>query len=87
MEQYNQPEPINLGAGMEITIHDLVPTIARVSAFQGKIVWDHTKPDGQPRRMLDVTKARAAFGFQATTSFEKGLQETIDWYRQHRSAQ
>ena len=82
-QKYNQSDPINLGAGFEISIKDLVLLIARLTGFKGKIVWDHSKPDGQPRRCLDTNKAKHAFGFQATTSFEKGLRATIQWYRRH----
>ncbi len=79
-ERYNKPEPVNLGAGFEISIKDLVNLIAKLTGFKGKIVWDKTKPDGQPRRMLDVTKAEKEFGFKAKTRFEEGLKKTIDWY-------
>ena len=83
-EKYNQPDPVNLGAGFEITIRDLVATIARTMEYSGKIVWDSTKPDGQPRRMLDVSSAEERFGFTARTDFETGLKMTIDWYLAHR---
>jgi GDP-L-fucose synthase len=79
-ERYNKPEPINLGAGFEITIKDLVKIIARLTEFKGQIIWDATKPDGQPRRMLDVSRAEKEFGFKAKTNFEDGLKKTIDWY-------
>jgi GDP-L-fucose synthase len=79
-EKYDGPEPVNLGAGFEITIKDLAGLIARLMDFHGEIVWDHTKPDGQPRRMLDVSRAEALFGFRARTKFEDGLRATIDWY-------
>lgn len=79
-EKYDKPDPVNLGAGFEITIKDLANTIKRLSRYQGKIVWDKTKPDGQPRRMLNVDRAKKEFGFTAKTSFEKGLKKTIDWY-------
>jgi GDP-L-fucose synthase len=81
--RYDKPEPVNLGAGFEITIKDLAGVIARLTGFTGKIVWDTSKPDGQPRRMLDTTRA-AEFGFKAKTHFEEGLKKTIDWYRQNR---
>ncbi len=79
-ERYDSPEPVNLGAGFEISISDLVHLIARLTGFTGRIVFDPTKPDGQPRRSLDTTRATQAFGFRATTSFEDGLRKTIDWY-------
>jgi GDP-L-fucose synthase len=72
-EQYNKPDPVNLGAGFEITIKDLVELIAKLMGFQGEIVWDSSKPDGQPRRKLDVSLAEQEFGFRAQTTFEKGL--------------
>ena len=80
-ERYNKPDPINLGAGFEISIKDLVELIAKLTGFNGEIVWDSSKPDGQPRRMLDVTRAEKEFGFKAMTSFEEGLKKTIEWYR------
>jgi GDP-L-fucose synthase len=80
-ERYNKPDPVNLGAGFEISIRDLVHLIARLTGFTGTITWDTTKPDGQPRRCLDTSKAAREFGFKATTSFEVGLQQTIEWYR------
>lgn len=86
-ERYNDPEPVNLGAGFEISIKDLAELIVRLTGFAGRIDWDASKPDGQPRRSLDVTRARTAFGFQATTGFEEGLRETIEWYRHARRTQ
>ncbi|MFH2107291.1 MAG: GDP-L-fucose synthase [Chrysiogenia bacterium] len=83
-ERYDKSDPVNLGAGFEITIRDLVELIAKLTGFTGKIVWDTGKPDGQPRRMLDVSKAKAEFGFNASTSFKEGLRQTIDWYRKMR---
>lgn len=80
-EKYNGPEPINLGSGSEITIRDLVDLIARVTGFTGEIVWDTTKPDGQPRRALDVSRAAELLGFRARTDFVEGLRRTIEWYR------
>jgi len=80
-ERYNKPEPINIGAGFEITIKDLVELIAKLTDFKGKIAWDKSKPDGQPRRMLDTSKAEREFGFKARTPFEEGLNKTIEWYR------
>jgi GDP-L-fucose synthase len=85
-ERYDAPEPVNLGAGREIAIHDVVALIARLTGFTGRIVWDSTKPDGQPRRMLDTSRAAQAFGFVARTPFEEGLRRTIEWYRRARQA-
>jgi GDP-L-fucose synthase len=79
-ERYNDSAPVNIGAGAEIRIKELAELIARLTEFSGKIVWDATKPDGQPRRMLDVSKAERAFGFRARVPFEQGLRETIEWY-------
>lgn len=79
-EKYNKSDPVNLGAGFEITIRDLADLIKKLTGYKGKIVWDKTKPDGQPRRMLDVSKAKKEFGFAAKTSFESGLKKTIEWY-------
>lgn len=84
-EHYNKPEPANLGSGMEITIKDLSELMAELCGFHGKIVWDTTKPDGQPRRCLDTNRAEKEFGFRATTEFREGLKRTIEWYRQHRA--
>ena len=80
-EHYEKADPINLGAGMEISIKDLIELICKLMDFTGDIRWDATKPDGQPRRMLDVSRAEAGFGFKAKTSFEDGLRKMIDWYR------
>lgn len=85
-EHYNGSEPVNIGAGFEISIKDLVEKIARITGFTGEIRWDSSKPDGQPRRMLDVSKAKEYFGFEAKTSFDEGLKATIDWYRNHKLA-
>jgi len=79
-ELYDSPDPVNLGVGHEITIKDLVTLIARLSGFRGELRWDASKPDGQPRRALDTSRARERFGFKAGTSFEEGLQRTIEWY-------
>ncbi len=79
-ERYNASEPVNLGSGMEISIRDLVHLIARLVGFQGDIIWDRSKPDGQPRRCADTSKAERLFGFKARTSFEEGLRSTITWY-------
>lgn len=80
-EQYDKGEPVNIGAGFEITIKDLVEKIARLTGFTGKIVWDPSKPDGQPRRCLDTSRAWQEFGFKARTDFDQGLKATIAWYR------
>ena len=74
---------MNLGSGREITIKDLTELVARLSRFDGKIIWDPTKPDGQPRRCLDVSRARDAIGFSARTSLEDGLKKTITWFESH----
>jgi GDP-L-fucose synthase len=79
-ERYDKAEPVNIGAGMEISIKDLVGKLVDLMGYKGEIIWDTTKPNGQPRRMLDTTKAQNEFGFVAQTSFEVGLQNTIDWY-------
>ena len=86
-ERYDAADPVNLGAGREITIRELVRTIARLCEFDGEIVWDASKPDGQPRRMLDTTRARERFGFEASTDFETGLRRTIAWYIESLRAQ
>ena len=83
-EKYDKPDPVNLGAGFEISIKNLANLIARLTGFKGKIVWDKTKPDGQPRRCLDTSRAQREFGFRAKTDFETGLKKTIDWYRENR---
>jgi len=80
-EKYNKPEAVNLGAGFEISIKDLVILIAQLTGFKGKIIWDATKPDGQPRRSLDTSRATKEFGFKAKTKLEDGLKDTIEWYR------
>ena len=81
-EFYNGPEPVNLGAGFEIKIKDLVILIAELTGFEGEIKWDTSKPDGQPRRMLDTSRAKEKFNFQAKTDFREGLKKTIEWYEQ-----
>ncbi|MGK5094010.1 GDP-L-fucose synthase [Deltaproteobacteria bacterium TL4] len=80
-ERYNKSDPVNLGAGFEISIKELGHKICQLMGFEGKITWDISKPNGQPRRCLDTSKATREFGFQAKTSFEEGLQKTIEWYR------
>jgi len=83
-ERYEKEDPVNLGRGEEISIRALAETIARKTGFRGEIVWDSSKPNGQPRRMLDVSRAEREFGFRARTSFEEGLARRIDWYTRHR---
>ena len=83
-EIYNAPDPVNLGSGYEISIKDLAEKVARLTGFEGKLAWDTSKPNGQPRRGLDVSRAEALFGFRATTPFEEGLRRTIAWYQDHR---
>jgi GDP-L-fucose synthase len=83
-ERYDEPDPVNLGTGGEITIRDLVALIARLMGFAGEIRWDTSKPDGQPRRRLDTTRARERFGFAAQVDFETGLRRTIEWFREYR---
>jgi GDP-L-fucose synthase len=80
-EKYNKSDPVNIGAGFEISIKDLVDLIVNLSGFKGEIVWDASKPDGQPRRMLDTSRAKKEFGFTANTDFEEGLKRTIEWYK------
>jgi len=80
-EKYNKSDPVNLGAGFEISIKDLVNLIVKITGFNGKIIWDKTKPDGQPRRCLNTNKAFKEFGFKARTQFEEGLKKTIEWYK------
>lgn len=78
--KYDKGEPVNIGAGFEISIKDLVTKLVDLMKFNGKIVWDKTKPNGQPRRCLDTSRAEKEFGFKATTSFDEGLRRTIEWY-------
>jgi GDP-L-fucose synthase len=80
---YNDSEPVNLGTGYEITIRDLITIICELMEFEGEIVWQTDKPNGQPRRCLDTERAKQAFGFTAEVGFKEGLKNTIDWYRQH----
>ena len=84
-EKYNGPEPVNIGSGMEIRISELVTMIAGLTGYTGNVIWDTTKPDGQPRRCLDVSRAKEEFGFSAEKGFMEGLQETVVWYRKNRS--
>ncbi|MCL0090057.1 GDP-L-fucose synthase [Dehalococcoidia bacterium] len=83
-ERYDKADPVNLGSGLEISVEQLAKLIADVSGFNRRVIWDTSKPDGQPKRCLDVSKARKEFGFQATTSFEEGLSKTIKWYKEVR---
>jgi len=80
MERYNKSDPVNIGAGFEISIKELVEMIVELTGFKGQIIWDNSQPDGQPRRCLDTTRAEKEFGFKAKTPFEDGLKKTIDWY-------
>src|SRR6266481_6269599 len=84
LEHYEKAEPVNLGSGAEISIKNLLALIARIMDYKGEIQWDITKPDGQPRRMLDVTRAEREFGFKAKTNFEEGLKKKINWYLSER---
>jgi GDP-L-fucose synthase len=81
MEDWNDPNPINIGTGAEITIGDLTTLIANTMGYNGELVFDPSKPDGQPRRCLDTAKAQSAFGFSAGVSFEDGLEKTIEWFK------
>lgn len=83
-QKYDKPEPVNLGSSFEIKIKDLVSLIAKLTGYKGKIVWDKTKPDGQPRRKLDVSRAKKEFGFVSKVDFKTGLKRTIEWYRKNR---
>jgi len=79
-EKYNKPDPVNLGAGFEVSIKDLTDKIVNLTGFKGRVLWDKTRPDGQPRRCLDISRAKKEFGFEAKTKFETGLKKTIQWY-------
>jgi GDP-L-fucose synthase len=83
-EHYNKPDPVNIGSGQEVAIRYLAELICELVGFSGTIHWDTTKPDGQPRRCLNTTRAHKEFGFKATTTLRDGLQETISWYEDHR---
>lgn len=83
-DRYDASDPVNIGAGFEVTIATLVTTLARLMGFAGEVRWDMTKPDGQPRRCLDTSRAERLFGFRATTGLEDGLQRTVEWYRKNR---
>ncbi len=83
-ERYNQSEPVNIGSGFEISIKDLAEKIAKMTGFEGDLVWDTSKPNGQPRRALDTNRAKKYFGFSARTDFDEGLEKTIAWYLENR---
>jgi dTDP-D-glucose 4,6-dehydratase len=83
IERYEKSEPVNIGSGREIRIKDLVYLIKDMVGYDGEVVWDRSKPDGQPARRLDTSKAEIEFGFRAETLFEAGLRNTIDWYREN----
>jgi GDP-L-fucose synthase len=85
-ERYDRSDPVNLGVGFEIKIRDLVALVARLCRFEGELAWDHTKPDGQPRRMLDTSRALAEFGWKARIGFEDGLRETVEWFERNRGS-
>jgi dTDP-glucose 4,6-dehydratase/GDP-L-fucose synthase len=83
-ERYDGEEPVNLGSGAEISIRELVERIVELTGFEGEIVWDTSKPDGQPRRRLDTSRAKEYFDWEASTSLDEGLRATIEWYERHR---
>jgi GDP-L-fucose synthase len=83
-EKYDESLPVNLGSGFEVSIKDLAEKIARMTGFEGDLVWDTSKPNGQPRRALDTSRAKEKFGFEARVDFDEGLQKTIEWYLEHR---
>ena len=85
-DRYDGPEPVNLGAGREISIRDLAELIGELAGFEGEIVWDTQMPNGQPRRSLDATRARELFGFEARTPLREGLERTVGWYREQTAA-
>src|SRR5690606_38952405 len=80
-ERYDDPEPVNLGTGREITIRELVAMLQELVGYRGEVVWDPSQPDGQPRRCLDTTRAKERFGFEARIGLEEGLRRTVDWWR------
>jgi GDP-L-fucose synthase len=86
MERYDGAEPVNVGTGVECSIRELADTIAALTGFEGRIVWDTSMPNGQPRRSLDASKARELFGFEARTRLREGLERTIAWYREAEAA-
>jgi GDP-L-fucose synthase len=83
-ERYDKPDPVNIGAGFEISIKELVELIGELTGFRGRVTWDTSKPNGQPRRCLDISRAEREFGFRARTSFREGLARTVAWYRELR---
>ena len=85
-EKYDGPDPVNLGSGYEISIRDLATMIARLTGFSGELVWETDKPNGQPRRALDVSRAKKYFGWQAKTPFEEGIRRTIEWFHANRAS-
>ena len=85
-DRYDGPEPVNLGAGKEISIRQLADLVAEVVGFRGRVVWDTAMPNGQPRRSVDASRARELFGFEAHTPLREGLQRTVAWYREHAGA-
>jgi len=85
-EKFDGPEPVNLGAGWEISIKDLAETIAKHVGYEGEIIWDTTKPNGQPRRKLDVSRARECFCFEAEVLFDEGIRQTVAWWEANREA-
>ena len=84
-DKYNKPDPVNLGSGFEISVKDLGELIARLTGFKGRIILDTSRPDGQPRRLFDSSRAEREFGFRAKTGFEEGLRKTIEWYKEQRA--
>src|SRR5439155_15569660 len=86
LARYDESEPVNVGSAFEISIRELTETISRVTGYGGQVVWDTAKPNGQPRRKLDVSRAERLFGFRATTPFDVGLHRTVDWYLARRSS-
>jgi GDP-L-fucose synthase len=84
VEKYDKPDPVNIGAGFEISVRSLAELICKLSRFDGELVWDPSQPDGQPRRCLDISRAEREFGFKAKTNFEEGLKQTIDWYEKNK---
>jgi GDP-L-fucose synthase len=84
-EHYDDPDPVNLGAGFEISMSELAEKIARATGYTGKLLWDTSRPNGQPRRTLDVSRARERFGFVASTSFDEGIARTIAWFSEHQT--
>jgi nucleoside-diphosphate-sugar epimerase len=86
VERYDDANPVNIGTGREITIRDLAELIGKITGYQGTIEWDSSKPDGQPRRCLDTSRAKTLFGFEAEVDLEEGLRRTVDWWEKTRAA-